>query len=80
MKTTIDVAQSLLDEARSVARRDGTTLRALVEEGLRAALDRRGERAFEYRPVTYGGTGTQPGVDLESWQQVRDVIYADRDA
>jgi hypothetical protein len=34
MKTTVEISDSLLREARKLARREGTTLRALVEQGL----------------------------------------------
>jgi Bacterial antitoxin of type II TA system, VapB len=35
MKTTIDIADALLEEARQAAEASRTTLRALVEAGLR---------------------------------------------
>src|SRR5215218_5709383 len=38
MKTTLDISDPLLREARKVAARQGTTLRALVELGLRRIL------------------------------------------
>ncbi len=38
MKTTIDIADPLLREARKLANREGTTLRALVEQGLRHVI------------------------------------------
>ena len=40
-KTTIDLPATLLSEAKELAAREGTTLRALVESGLRNVLDRR---------------------------------------
>jgi len=41
MKTTVEIAEHLLRQAKSTAHREGTTLRALLEEGLRWALGRR---------------------------------------
>ena len=38
MKTTLDIPDPLLREARKVAERERTTLRALVEQGLRRVL------------------------------------------
>ena len=39
MKTTVEIGKDLFARSREVARREGTTLRALIEEGLRAALE-----------------------------------------
>jgi hypothetical protein len=40
MKTTVEIAEDLFARTREVAQREGTTLRALIEEGLQAALAR----------------------------------------
>jgi putative antitoxin of VapBC-like toxin-antitoxin system len=82
MKTTIELSDAALQEAKRVAVRDGTTLRALIEEGLRRVLaDRRGRRAgFRLRRVTFGGAGLAPEYADQSWPAVRDTIYRERGA
>jgi hypothetical protein len=82
MKTTVDIADSLFETARRVAARQGTTLRALIEEGLRLALDRRRTKAtaFTLRDASFKGDGLRPGVDLANWNQIRAAIYEDRDS
>lgn len=67
MKTTIDIADALLREAKRVAERENTTVRALVEDGLRRALAERKERrrAFKFKLVTFKGSGLARGVDPE---------------
>jgi Arc/MetJ family transcription regulator len=79
MKTTIDISDALLDEARRIAADEGTTLRRLVEEGLRLALERRTDRsAFALRAAGYRGEGLQPGIDPHQWEQLRALIYQGR--
>jgi hypothetical protein len=65
MKTTIEIADALLTAAKRVARKEGSTLRALVEEGLRRALEARAskQRPFTLKLVTVKGKGLRPGVD-----------------
>jgi hypothetical protein len=82
MKTTIEIADSLLSEARRVAEREDLTLRALVEAGLRRELaERRGrKRTFRLRDASCGGQGLQPGVREGSWEILRELIYEGRGA
>ena len=76
MKTTIDIADALLAEAKRVAADERTTLRALVEQGLRDALLKRQHRgAFHLRDASVGGRGLQPGIREGDWEQIRDLIY-----
>lgn len=80
MKTTIDIADQIFEAARATAQREGTTLRALVEEGLRTVLakyrPRRGR--FELRDASFTGKGLQPGVELSNWERVANLVYEGR--
>ena len=79
MKTTVEIADELLQEAKSVASKERSTLRALVEEGLRWVLgQRRHGRTFRLRDASVGGKGVQPGVTEGSWDAIRDLIYSGR--
>jgi hypothetical protein len=79
MKTTVEIPQTLLDEARKLASQEGTTLRALVEEGLRRIIaERRHAGAFRLRQATFKGTGLQAGVAGVPWERIRDLAYEGR--
>lgn len=77
MKTTIEIANSLFEQAQSEARKRKTTFRALTEEGLRLALAaRKKDRPKKTAPlVKFGKPGGKPLVDLGSWNKIRDEIY-----
>jgi hypothetical protein len=79
MKTTIELGDSLLAEAKRVAAERNTTLRALVEAGLREVLGehRRAAAPFRLRRVTAKGKGLRPELQGASWQQLRDMAYGD---
>jgi Arc/MetJ family transcription regulator len=76
MRVTIEIADALICQAREAAARDGTTVRALVEEGLRDVLKRRLTRPaqFELRDASFRGNGLQPGVDQSDWASIRSEI------
>jgi hypothetical protein len=82
MKTTIDLSDAAFEEAKRVAAREGTSLRALIEEGLRRVLaDRRARRGgFKLRRASFKGQGVAPEFEGESWPAVRDAIYRERGA
>jgi hypothetical protein len=82
MKTTIELSDAALQEARRVAAKEGTSVRALIEEGLRRVLaDRRRRRAaFTLRDVSFRGEGLSPEFEGESLPAVCDAIYRERGA
>ncbi len=72
----MELPDELLEQVRSVARREGTTLRGLVEEGLRRCLEarrRRGRRQLDF--PTYGGTGLTTEFQGAPWSRVGDEVY-----
>ncbi len=80
MKTTVEIPDALLDEARTLAERDGLTVRALVEEGLRRSLaDRRKRPRFVLRKASFRGKGLAPGLEGASWEKIRDLAYGTED-
>jgi hypothetical protein len=81
MKTTLEISDAVMEEAKRVAAEEGTTLRALVEEGLRLALyEHRRTRAFRLRRASFGGRGLQPGAREGSWEHLSDLAYEGRGA
>jgi hypothetical protein len=77
-KTTVDLPEDLLVEAKAHAARQRTTLRELVENGLRAALGRRPAERFRLRDASVDGRGLQPEFRTGGWERVRDAIYDPR--
>jgi len=80
MKTTVDIPDTLLNAARKAARRDGTTVSAYIELGLRMALEERSRRRdFTLRDASVAGRGLQPGADGLSWDELRSLAYGHRE-
>jgi hypothetical protein len=76
MKTTIQISDPLLEAARQVAVQEKTTVRALVEEGLRKVIEERAQgRGFKLRRATFKGQGLQPEVAGATWERLREMIY-----
>jgi len=79
MKTTVEISDALFAEARRLAQREGTTLRALIEEGLRRLLGERRRRGrFRLRKVSFGGEGLNPDLEGGSWEDIRRRAYEGR--
>lgn len=78
MKTTVEISDPLLARARKLAARRGTTVRALIEEGLRhvVAQDRVPGR-FKLRDASFGSGGLRPEAQ-GGWDRIRDLAYEGR--
>ncbi|NBC47575.1 MAG: type II toxin-antitoxin system VapB family antitoxin [Gammaproteobacteria bacterium] len=81
MKTTIELSDALIEQARRVAHREGATLRALVEEGLQRSLKARRQAAGRQLDFpSYGGGGLTDELQGAPWSRIRDEIYRERGA
>jgi hypothetical protein len=87
MKTTIDIADDLIRRARQVQKREDLTLRALVEEGLRYAIDKHTPDAkkYRFRPIVVGEPYTPgtPVMDVtkiirETYEQAENAMFGGR--
>jgi Arc/MetJ family transcription regulator len=80
MKTTIEISDHVLAQAKRLAAREGITLRALVEQGLRHELARRRAQPsrFVLRDASFGGEGLQPALRHAGWEELRELAYQGR--
>jgi hypothetical protein len=79
MKTTVHIPDALLDEARKIANQEQTTIKALIEEGLRLTIESRKHKSkFRLRKATFSGNGLQPDVAGASWEKIRELSYGRR--
>ncbi|MDH5429654.1 MAG: type II toxin-antitoxin system VapB family antitoxin [Nitrospirota bacterium] len=79
MKTTVDIPQSLLDEAKKLAANHRTSVKALIEEGLRRVIsEHQRSGVFRLRKATFKGQGLHPEMEGTSWERVRERAYEGR--
>jgi Bacterial antitoxin of type II TA system, VapB len=76
MKTTLEISDPLLREARKIAAREQTTLRAVVEQGLRRIIAEKARKpGFRLRDASFDGRGPNPEFADAGWDRLRDLIY-----
>ena len=74
------VLLALFREAKRIAARDRTTVKVLLEQGLRTVLRARtpARAGFKLRKVTFRGNGLVSGRSLRDWDAIRDAAYSER--
>ena len=82
MKTTVEISDPLFAKARALAAELGTTLRSLIEEGLRQVVERKQEdrqRSFRLRNASFKeGRGLQAEFADGRWDRILDASYGPR--
>jgi hypothetical protein len=74
MKTTVDLSDALMDSARKVAQARNTTLRTLMEEGLRHVIDKaqaKPKAAFRLKDARVKGQAMLL-PDPRDWRDLED--------
>ena len=74
MKTTVEVPDRLLRDAKQYAAAHGIPLRVVFERGLQTVLrgPARGSRRFQLKTITTKGEGL---VCEGNWSTIRSLIY-----
>jgi predicted transcriptional regulator len=77
MKTTVELPDALVREAQQLARAERTTLKALLEQGLRVVLARRADAGgrFRIRDASVDGEGLSAEFRGAGWEQLREASY-----
>ncbi|MGA9537763.1 MAG: hypothetical protein WBR24_17800 [Desulfobacterales bacterium] len=79
MKTTVEISDSLYEEARIIAAGEKSSIKALIEEGLRKVIEERKHRQhFKLRKATFKGNGLQAELADASWDKNREKVYEGR--
>lgn len=77
MRTTLTIDDHLLSEAKAVAARTHRTIGSVFEDALRQMLARTDDPRSPTGAVSLpsdGGSGLQPGVDLENKDQIAQLV------
>jgi hypothetical protein len=77
MRTTLTIEDHLLAEAKNIAARTHRSIGSVFEDALRQMLARADGPPSATGPVslpTDGGSGLQPGVDLENKEQIAELL------
>jgi hypothetical protein len=78
MRTTVDLPDDLLAEAKERAAREGRSLSEVVGDAVRSSFSR--TATADREPVelpSFNGGGLQPGVDLDDSAALLDLMERD---
>jgi predicted transcriptional regulator len=76
VRTTVNIDDHLLAEAKVLAARTRRSLGAVIDDALRAMFRRNSEQAAreQFQLPTHGAGGLQPGVDLEAKEALAELM------
>lgn len=76
MRTTVNLPDDLLLQAKKAALESNTTLTEIIADAVRQSLARRkmSPPREEFKLITYGSGGVGPGVDLDDTRSLIDLM------
>lgn len=76
MRTTVNISDDLLAEAKLLATKTRRSLGSVIDDGLRVLLSRQGGHARQssWSFPTGGAGGLQPGVNLDDREALADLL------
>lgn len=74
MRTTINISDSLLTEAKLVAAKTQRSLGSIVDDALRMLLKHETSPHGDWTFPTHGSGGLQPGVNLDDKEALGDLL------
>lgn len=74
VRTTVNLDEQLLRQARQEALRSGRPLGAVIDDALKVLLNRSVAPDGPMKLPTDGGSGLRPGVDLEDQESLADLL------
>jgi Arc/MetJ family transcription regulator len=77
MKTTVDINDALLQQAKQLAAEREQTLKSILEAALRKFLDdnHAASTPFKLRKHSFQGRGLQPDLKPADWATIRGHLY-----
>lgn len=76
MKTTIEISDDLMKKAKALAARRHSTLRSVIEHGIRVALkEEQQAEKFSLPDLSVKGKGLQEGFRDKPWSDIRHAAY-----
>ena len=82
MKTTLQLSDAVLAEAKELARREHTSLRQIVERALRREIEaaENNRAPFRLADASVDGQGLTREFGDAEWARMRDAVYEGRGA
>lgn len=80
MKTTVQISDALLANVQKIAAKRKTTLKALVDEGLRHVVDMENapRKKVKLKDCSYGDPKAAWPLEGKFWEEIRNSIYEGR--